>query len=93
VQDILQQLMAWAGTPLAALAPRRSGQREERYAHLLGGQLPAENLQVLPGAEPARISVMAENERIISLENKVATLEDELIRLKAQLADFSRQFQ
>lgn len=93
VQTILQQLMAWPNTPLAAVAPRRSGQREERYCHLLGGPLIADAEPPLAAAEPARLTVMAENERIATLETKVATLEDELSRLKAQFSDFSRQFQ
>ena len=93
VQAILQQLMAWAGGPLAAVAPRRAGQREERYAHLLGGPLVADVESDLVVAEPARLNVMAENERIVTLETKVAALEDELARLKAQFADFARQFQ
>ena len=93
VQSILQQLMTWAGGPLVAGALRRSSQREERYAHQLGGPLSGETESVLPAAEPARLNVMAENERITLLETKVVTLEDELARLKAQFADFAKQFQ
>ena len=85
--------MAWTGGALAAVAPRRSGQREERYAHLLGGPLAAERESAVPAVEPARLSVMAENERIAALETKVAAMEDELARLKAQFADFARQFE
>lgn len=93
VQTVLDQLMTWPGGPLAAIAPRRSGQREERYAHLLGGALPTEAEAPSPGVEPARLSVMAENERTTALEARVAALEDELVRLRAQFADFARQFQ
>lgn len=92
VQSILQQLMAWAGGPLAAVAPRRAGQREERYAHLLGGVEAVETESALTPAEPARLTVMAENDRIAALEIKVASLEDECARLKAQFADFASQF-
>lgn len=93
VQTILQQLAVWPGTPLAALAARRSGQREERYAHLLGGPLPAEAESSVPATEPARLILMAENERIAALEAKVKALEDELAGLKAQFADLVRQLQ
>jgi uncharacterized protein YceH (UPF0502 family) len=77
------------------VAPRRSGQREERYTHLLGGPLvtDAELGNAVAVVEPARLSVMAENERIAGLEVKVAMLEDELARLKAQFSDFAKQFQ
>ncbi len=93
VQAILQQLMTWAGGPLASVAPRRSGQREERYAHLLGGPPAAETEAAPPVAEPARLAVMVGNERIAALEARVATLQDELARLKAQFEDFARQLQ
>jgi uncharacterized protein YceH (UPF0502 family) len=93
VQSILQQLMGWPGGPLAAVAPRRSGQREERYIHLLGGPPPAETDSAPPAAEPARVSVMAGNERIAALEARVSALDDDLARLKAQFDDLARQLQ
>jgi uncharacterized protein len=93
VQSSLQQLLAWSGGPLASVAPRRPGQREERYAHLLGGPLSGEAESTVSLPEPARLSVMAENERIAALEAKMAGMEDEVARLKADFADFKRQFQ
>jgi uncharacterized protein YceH (UPF0502 family) len=93
VQTILQQLAVWPGSPLAALATRRSGQREERYAHLLGGPLPAEAEASVPAVEPARLTLMAENERIAALEAKVKALEDEVAGLKAQFSDLASQLQ
>lgn len=93
VQNALQALMTWTGAPLAAVAPRRIGQREERYTHLLCGAPPAEAIPAASVVEPARLNVMAENERLAALELKVAIVEDELARLKAQFADFTRQFQ
>ncbi len=91
VQTILQQLMTWTGSPLAAVAPRRPGQREVRYTHLLGGPVPAEAESEPLAAEPARLNVVTENERIATLETKVAVLEDELDRLEAQVADLLSQ--
>ena len=92
VQSILQQLMTWVGGPLAAVAPRLAGQREERFSHLLGGSMSMEDESGSTIVEPARLTVMAENDRIAALEMKVAALEDELARLKAQFSDFSGQF-
>ncbi|MEI6167875.1 MAG: YceH family protein [bacterium] len=92
VLPVLQQLMAWTGGGLAAVAPRRPGQREERYTHLLGGGVPEETELGGGAGEPARQTVMAENDRLAALEIKVASLEDELARLKAQFADFAGQF-
>lgn len=93
VQAILQLLMDWNGGPLVAVAPRRSGQREERYGQLLGGPLAGEVGSGSAGVEPARLNVMAGDERMAVLESKVAMLDDEVGRLKAQFADFSKQFQ
>jgi len=93
VQAALQVLMAWPGAPLAAVASRRIGQREERYTHLLCGAPPTEPASASDVVEPARLTVMAGNDRLAALETKLATVEDELARLKAQFADFTRQFQ
>jgi len=86
-------LIAISSGALVAVAPHCSGQREDRYGHLLGGPLAAEPGGGVSGVEPARLSVMAENERITALENRVAALDDEMARMKAQFADFTRQFQ
>lgn len=92
VQAILQELAARPDGPLVAILPRQPGRREERYTHLLCGTPPAVQDSPAPAPEPARLAVMAENERIAALEAKVATLEDELASLKARFGDFERQF-
>ena len=43
--------------------------------------------------EPARLAVMAENEWIAAPKIQMVALGDELERLKAQFADFAKQFQ
>ncbi len=95
VQAVLQQLMGRENGPLIAIAPRRPGQREERFGHLLGGPLASESEGAIDplACEPARLNVRSENEQIAALGVKVATLEDEMASLKAQFADFTRQFQ
>ena len=93
VQNVLNQLSAWEGGPLIAKFPRQIGQREERYGHTLCGELPDEGKISQPSLEPARLVVMAENERLAVMETRVAALQDELERLKAQFSDFVKQFQ
>jgi len=93
VQIVLSELAAWEGGALVSRFSRRAGQREERYAHLLCGEVPPDTKATPPVLEPARLTVMAENERIAALENRMAALGDELARLKAQFADFAKQFQ
>ena len=93
VQAIVQELCAWPGGPLASKLPRQAGQREERYAHRLAGEVAVDEHAPAPAPEAARVAVMAENDRLAALEAHVAVLQDELERLKAQFADFVKQFQ
>jgi len=95
VQSVLNELAAREGGALVSKFSRRVGQREERYAHLLCGALPAaaDTQATPPALEPARLTVIAENERIAALENRMAALADELERLKARFDDFAKQFQ
>ncbi len=94
-QATLQELASREAGALAARMPRQPGQREERYLHLLCGGVPAESAAgaALPAPEPARVAVMAENERLGALESRVAALQDELEQLKARFGDFIKQFQ
>jgi uncharacterized protein len=82
------------GRGLVSRLPRQVGQREERFAQLLCGEIPVDEKAALPAPapEPARVSVMAENERIAALETQVAALHDEMERLKARFEDFAKQF-
>jgi uncharacterized protein YceH (UPF0502 family) len=92
-QSVLNEMAAWESGPLISKLPRHVGQREERYGHMLCGEIPGESEVSQPSPEPARLTVMAENERIAALEARVAALGDELERLKAQFSDFVKQFQ
>jgi uncharacterized protein len=70
VQDTLERLIA---RDLAARLPRRPGQKEERYAQLLGGEAVAPEESSAPP------------DRYAELEERVSRLEDELARLRAAL--------
>ena len=72
VQEILEKL-AGGNMPYVIQMPRRPGQKEVRYMHLLGGTPDLEQ-EELP-EEPARRSVG-------ELENRVATLEQDFKELK-----------
>jgi uncharacterized protein YceH (UPF0502 family) len=64
---------------LVAQLPRRPGQKEERYAQLLGGDDDLEAAQPTPAPPPAQ------DDRLEELEARVARLEDELASLRAAL--------
>jgi uncharacterized protein YceH (UPF0502 family) len=84
----LQQLMR-REPPLAKALGRRPGTKEVRYAHLLSGDVEAWE----PPAETASSSGSADAERLIQLEEQVATLRNEVAELKQQMADFRKQFE
>ena len=59
--------------------PRRPGQKEERYAQLLGGD---------PGEEPAPSHAPAaaeEDDRLAEVESALQELRDEIAALRAEL--------
>lgn len=74
---------------LAVQLPRASGQREERYAHLLSGELDVEALQATAArAAPSSRSSADNSEleaRVHSLEATVAELQDALAAVQARL--------
>ncbi|RYE91789.1 MAG: DUF480 domain-containing protein, partial [Oxalobacteraceae bacterium] len=74
---------------LAVQLPRASGQREERYAHLLSGELDVEALQAAAArAAPSPRSSADSSEleaRVQTLEATIAELQDALAAVQARL--------
>jgi uncharacterized protein len=68
VEEVLQDLIA---REFAARLPRRPGQKEERYAHLLGGE-------ALEEAQPAPAPSSNLEERVARLEEAVRALQERL---------------
>ena len=66
--------------------PRRPGEKEARYAHLLSGTPAAGDAETEPPAPPRL-------DRIGALEGEVARLRSDLEDLKRQLAGFQKQFE
>lgn len=73
----LEKLAEWPSGQLAAKLPRQPGQKEARYAHLLGGEPLVE-----PHAEPAPAQ-----------PGRLSQLEDEVQKLRSELADLKRRFE
>lgn len=90
VEEILQQL-GEREPALAIQLPRQPGRKEPRFAHLLAGMPEHEQTTEAP-AEPARLQVAAENERITRLEEEVASLRSELETMRTRLKAFTSQF-
>jgi uncharacterized protein len=87
--DLAIQSLMSLSPPLVAQLPRRPGQKEVRYAHLLSGEPQDVTLEHehASAAEPERGS------RVDVLEQTVASLRAELAELRAQFDEFRRSFQ
>ncbi|BBJ98497.1 YceH family protein [Xanthomonas campestris] len=87
--DVRHHLERLIQRGLAVQLPRASGQREDRYAHLLSGELDLDALQAAAArAAPSARSGADSSEleaRVLSLETTVAELQDALSALQARL--------
>ena len=89
--EITLESLAALSTPLVAALPRRPGQKEVRYAHLLAGP-PEEGV---PEEERTRGGPPHPNAtgRVEELERELGSLRDEVAELRAQFDAFRRQFE
>jgi uncharacterized protein YceH (UPF0502 family) len=86
VEITLQGLMTLA-QPLVAQLPRRPGQKEARYAHLLSGEPQVDT------ADDSATESQRKTDRVAALEEAVATLRAEMAELRARFEEFRREFQ
>jgi hypothetical protein len=85
VESVLDRL-----PELVTKLPRRPGEKEARYAHLLSGEPPVSSASHLPAAaEPGAPPPSS----IGALEAEIAKLRRELEDLKEQFAGFQKQFE
>jgi uncharacterized protein YceH (UPF0502 family) len=83
VEAALESLATRSAQPLAVRLPRRPGQKESRYMHLLAGE-PSES-----AAEPLAREIAppeARADRLGALESEVRELREEVATLRAELA-------
>lgn len=80
VEGVLHRLKNRYDDPYVVRLERQPGQREERWAHLLAGEV----LDV-PVMAPAAANRSAASERVASLEAELASLRAEVAKLRADL--------
>lgn len=85
VDVVLEQLAEW-DPPLVKQMPRRPGQKEARYAHLLGGEPEVES-------GPIARSTSGLEGRLEELEDEVAALRESLAELSEAFRRFRAQFE
>ena len=88
VEEILEKLCERSPRPLVTALPRRSGEKERRYAHLLGGEAPQ---HAEPEESPVRSAPT--EDRLERLRAEVEALRDELVELRRAFEAFRSQFQ
>lgn len=96
VETCLQKLAEREPEPLAVQLPRRPGEREPRWAHLMSGEpvVTAEPEQRPVAAVHADGRPASDHEsRIAALEEKVESLGEKMEQLTQQLESFRRQFE
>ena len=74
-----------AGGPLVVLLPRRPGEREARWAHLLSGPVQAAEPQGSPQLHAAAGTPATVQQRLEALQAEVAELRAEVAALRARL--------
>jgi uncharacterized protein YceH (UPF0502 family) len=90
VEATLDALIARQPEALVTRLPRRAGQKEVRYAHLLSGEVVVTDEPESPAASPSARG--AADDRIATLERTVDELRAELAALRAQFDEFRAQF-
>jgi hypothetical protein len=89
VETVLDRLMEREPEPLVVRLPRRPGEKEVRFAHLLSGAPSASEMNI---AE-TQATPTPRADRVAQLEAEVARLRAGLESLKEQFAQFRRQFE
>jgi uncharacterized protein len=92
VEAVMEELQSRT-PPLVLRLPLQPGRKESRYAHLLAGEPVLKVEERFSSAEPARLKVMAGNERMEKLEEEVALLRTEVEGLRRMLEDLKAQFE
>jgi uncharacterized protein YceH (UPF0502 family) len=77
VDDTLRD-MASHSEPLVRQLPRRPGQKEERWAHTVGGEVVEVAVEAPPASEPVSARVSRLEERVAELEQALRTLREKL---------------
>jgi uncharacterized protein YceH (UPF0502 family) len=89
LQSNLQRLIQ-KDPPLVKMLARQPGTKENRYAHLLAGEIEeAETTRVERGPAPSA----SEASRVKTLEAEILELKTEIASLKQQFAEFRKQFE
>lgn len=91
MEAVLDRLIARDPLPLVTRLPKRAGQKEARYAHLLAGEVTVHDETSGEVEAPARGVTMGAT-RIDELQQEVEALRSEVAELRAQFVAFREEF-
>lgn len=77
--------------PRVVRLPRKAGQKEVRYAHVLSGEVVVEDNALLSTVAP--VTKAASDDRVAVLEQTVSALQSEVGDLRRLLEEFRKQFE
>jgi len=94
IDATLERLIARESEPLVARLPRRAGQKELRYAHLLSGP-PVHNESLASSDTVLRTPPLLStaDQRLATLEQELVEVREELAALRGMFDEFRAQFQ
>jgi uncharacterized protein YceH (UPF0502 family) len=92
VEEVLKELSE-REDPLIVRLPRQPGRKEARTAHLFCGKPDMAAVEQEASPEPARVRVLAADERVAKLEEEVAALRAEVAVLRQTVEEFKGQFE
>ena len=84
VEETLQGLSQKESGPFVLKLPRQPGKRENRYIHLFCGSVNSEDY--------ASVEVPQENAVVISYDQRILAMENEITALKSELDSFRQRF-
>lgn len=91
LETTLTALIEREKDPLVGRLPRRAGQKEARFAHLLSGEAAADSADSHDATAP--VTRQRSDDRISALEQMVDELRSEVGEMRQQLQDFRKQFE
>ncbi|MEO7362785.1 MAG: YceH family protein [Gemmatimonadaceae bacterium] len=91
IESTLTALIERDKEPLVVRLPRKVGQKEVRYAHLLSGEVAVDTTETAPPA--ALANAVPADDRVAVLEQTVADLRCEVADIRRQLEEFRKQFE
>ena len=92
VEEALHSLSTKDSEPMVIKLPRQTGQKEARFAHLLSGEVSAEQMLEEPASHQT-VRRSNDAERVAGLEERVESLAAEVEGLRRQFEEFKKQFE